>query len=116
MANEDFDKVLGKVLIELASPEESKKAAASAVVAVLLSQAPEGRTLSPNVVPAVLPLLSSGNVLIQVIVEHTTRHLRTLRRQIWRHPFISLPVCTLSAAEELLRGINSCRGVGDGIT
>ncbi|KAL3130480.1 hypothetical protein ABBQ38_008297 [Trebouxia sp. C0009 RCD-2024] len=65
MANEDFDNVLSNVLIELASPDESKQAAASAVVAVLLSQAPEGRTLSPIVVPALLPLLSSGNLLIQ---------------------------------------------------
>lgn len=74
MANEDFDNVLSNVLIELASPDESKQAAASAVVAVLLSQAPEGRTLSPIVVPALLPLLSSGNLLIQVVVAPPRPH------------------------------------------
>ncbi|KAL3147905.1 hypothetical protein ABBQ32_002617 [Trebouxia sp. C0010 RCD-2024] len=65
MADEEFNNVLSNVLIELASPDESKLAAASAVVAVLLSQAPEGRTLSPIVLPALLPLLSSNNLLIQ---------------------------------------------------
>lgn len=65
MANEKFDRVLSNVLVELDSPDESKQAAASAVVAVLLTQAPEGRTLSPTVVPAVFPLLVKDNVLIQ---------------------------------------------------
>ena len=66
MAGTDFDKVLSNVLVELASPEKSKQAAASAAVAMLLTQAPEGQSLSPSVVPAVLPLLSSENPLIQV--------------------------------------------------
>lgn len=68
MANDDFANVLGNVLVELASSDKSKQAAASAAVAVLLAQAPEGQTLSPSVVPAVLPLLSSDNPLIQVSV------------------------------------------------
>lgn len=68
MANDDFANVLGNVLVELAGSDKSKQAAASAAVAVLLTQAPEGQTLSPSVVPAVLPLLSSDNPLIQVSV------------------------------------------------
>lgn len=74
MANDDFAKVLGNVLVELASSDKSKQAAASAAVAVLLTQAPEGQTLSPSVVPAVLPLLSSDNALIQVPVSFSDQH------------------------------------------
>lgn len=79
MANEKFDRVLSNVLVELDSPDESKQAAASAVVAVLLTQAPEGRTLSPTVVPAVFPLLVKDNVLIQVTVVHqrSSTHMAT---------------------------------------
>ena len=74
MANDDFAKVLGNVLVELASSDKSKQAATSAAVAVLLTQAPEGQTLSPSVVPAVLPLLSSDNALIQVPVSFSDQH------------------------------------------
>ena len=74
MANDDFDKVLSNVLGELASSNSSKQAAASAAAAVLLTQAPEGQTLSPSVVPAVLPLLNSDNPLIQVSVASPTKH------------------------------------------
>lgn len=75
MAKDDFNKVLSNVLVELASSNKSKQAAASAAAAVLLTQAPEGQTLSPNVVPAVLPLLNSGNPLIQVSVASPTETL-----------------------------------------
>ena len=77
MANDDFHKVLSNVLTELASSEKSKQAAASAAVAILLTQAPEGQTLSPSVVPAVLPLLSSDNPLIQVSVVFFEQHHTT---------------------------------------
>ena len=77
MANEDFAKVLSNVLLELASSEKSKQATASAAVAVLLTQAPEGQILSPSVVPAVLPLLSSDSPLIQVSVVSFDQHEAT---------------------------------------
>ena len=62
----DYETVLNNVLAELANENHSKQAAASAAAAILLNQAPEGTTLSPNVVPAVVPLLSHRDVLIQV--------------------------------------------------
>ncbi len=66
MAN-DFDEVLNNVLPQLASTDSSKRAAASAAVAMLLTQAPEGMHLSSRVLPAVVPLLSSDSSLVQVI-------------------------------------------------
>lgn len=74
MANDDFGKVLSNLLVELASSDKSRQAAASAAAAVLLTQAPEGQTLSPSVVPAVLPLLNSDNPLIQVSVASPTSY------------------------------------------
>lgn len=62
----DFQTVLNNLLIQLTSDNHSKQAAASAAVAILVNQAPEGTNLSPNVVPAVVPLLSNSDVLIQV--------------------------------------------------
>lgn len=105
MATDDFEKVLRNVLEELSSSEKGRQAAASAAVAVLLTQAPEGQTLSPSVVPAVLPLLSSDNPLIQVSVVFFNQHDLTC----WR-PNVS------SVAEKCLCGTDSCCRAGGSIT
>ena len=65
MAN-DFDGVLDSVLPQLSGTDRSKRAAASAAVAMLLTQAPEGTHLSTRVLPAVSPLLSDDDCLVQV--------------------------------------------------
>ena len=65
MAN-DFNEVLDSVLPQLSGTDRSKRAAASAAVAMLLTQAPEGTHLSTRVLPAVSPLLSDDDCLVQV--------------------------------------------------
>ena len=62
----DFDSVLNLVLVPLSSSDHSKRAAASAAVAMLLTQAPPSSKLSAKVLPAVTPLLNSDDCLVQV--------------------------------------------------
>ena len=104
MADQKFAQVLNNVLLELSSSEKSKQAAASAAVAVLLTEAPEGQTLSPSVVPAVLPLLGSDNPLIQVSVSCFFRPTRCNLK----------PGCpsAASVAEKCLCGTDSCCRAG----
>ncbi|DBB07327.1 TPA: hypothetical protein ACH3X3_008819 [Trebouxia sp. C0006] len=61
----DFDSVLNTVLVPLSSSDHSKRAAASAAVAMLLTQAPPSSKLSAKVLPAVTPLLNSDDCLVQ---------------------------------------------------
>ncbi|DBA73989.1 TPA: hypothetical protein ACH3X1_010815 [Trebouxia sp. C0004] len=61
----DFDNVLNTVLVPLSSSDHSKRAAASAAVAMLLTQAPSNSKLSSKVLPAITPLLSSEDCLVQ---------------------------------------------------
>jgi hypothetical protein len=62
----DFDNVLNTVLVPLSSSDRSKRAAASAAVAMLLTQAPPNSKLSSKVLPAINPLLNSDDCLAQV--------------------------------------------------
>ena len=62
----DFDNVLKTVLVPLSSSDHSKRAAASAAVAMLLTQAPPNSKLSSKVLPALTPLLNSDDCLVQV--------------------------------------------------
>ena len=102
MANDDFGKVLSNVLVELASSDKSRQAAASAAAAVLLAQAPEGVTLSLSVVPAVLPLLNSDSQLLQVF-----------RAAFEQQDTTRQPLNGTCAAEKCLCGTDSrCRSRG----
>ena len=62
----DFDSVLNTELVPLSSSDHSKRAAASAAVAMLLTQAPPNSKLSSKVLPAIAPLLNSDDCLVQV--------------------------------------------------
>ena len=99
---QDFETVLGKVLGEMKSHDPSRQAAASAAVAVLLNQAPEGNVFSSTVIPAVLPLLTSDDLLVQV-------H-QCLQSVHERSPDIS--VYAPFAAEKRLCGFDSYCGAG----
>ena len=65
---QDFGHILDSMLGELNGEDESKRAVASAAVAMLLTQAPEGAKLPPSAVHALVPLLQDQNPLIQVCV------------------------------------------------
>ena len=62
----DFDNVLNTLLVPLSSSDHSKRAAAAAAVAMLLTQAPPNSKPSSKALPAITPLLSSDDCLVQV--------------------------------------------------
>lgn len=63
---QQFNDVLDSVLPQLSSSDSTKRAAASAAIAMLLTRAPEGSKLSTRVLPAVVTLLDDDDALIQV--------------------------------------------------
>lgn len=85
----DFDNVLNTVLVPLSSSDHSKRAAASAAVAMLLTQAPPNSKLSSKVLPALTPLLNSDDCLVQrnacaaliAVAESEAEHLQVGMQQ-----------------------------------